>query len=884
MLRDAPTSASRPALDDVTASFSVTAAASRTTALLTRPVAVPRPPRARRLPRLPEGWPLTALFVGFPLWWVLGISAFAGILAAVLMAAVLVRRRVVLVPKGFGLWMILLAWVVVGVFLLQVDAPGAVPDSSSGRYVTWAYRLAWYLSATVALLYVGNLRKELSSERITRALSWMFLTTAAGGWLGILMPHLQFRSALELALPKGLAANAFVQLLVHPTVVQQYAGAATDTARPSAPFAYSNIWGLNFACFLPFFVYAWFGPAAGRRRLIAPFLLAWAIVPAVQSLNRGLWIALVLSALIFGVRSAMSGKIRYLVVGAIGVTLLGLVLAASPLGSLISTRLDNPTSNDTRASLGLATVTSVLEGSPAVGFGTTRDVQGSFSSIAGGATADCPLCSPPALGTQGHLWLVIFSQGVVGLVLYLSFYLYYLARGWRVRSGLATVGIVTISAHLVTMFVYDSIGTSMLAVMIGVGLIWRETHGVGPDAMDSREAQRTFGAYVGFLRRHVALLLVTALVGGMVGAAWQSTREDLVDATISVVLPDEPPALLGTQVRMTMDTEGALALDGAVLTAMSKAINRPVSPDDIFISADPNTRVLNIRYAGHSAAAATTAVNTAATALLSQRSARITTKRDQTVAVLTARANALDQVYDGYVTTLAALDKLDTRNIQSDYSRLRETRNHLVDEIGQLNARVGTLQSQTLQIGSVVTPASAKTSHDPWIVSLLSGVMLGFLAGVALAYTREMWGHRLGRGRRVYATTGLHLLSSTAEGAHAVLRTRPDSLVVAGDDSDTSLALTRHLQAVAAGGVSVRRHPARPPGVVIVASPRMRTRSLATMAERLTGCGQEVAGVVLTNAPSSSRLLTRLTRPRNTLAMRLGVPTLGRRTRTQSEV
>ncbi len=39
--------------------------------------------------------------------------------------------------------------------------------------------------------------------------------------------------------------------------------------------------------------------------------------------------------------------------------------------------------------------------SPLVGLGSTRDVQGNFNTIAGGAT-EMPPMHPPALGTQGQ--------------------------------------------------------------------------------------------------------------------------------------------------------------------------------------------------------------------------------------------------------------------------------------------------------------------------------------------------------------------------------------------------------------------------------------------------------------------------------------------------
>ena len=109
-------------------------------------------------------------------------------------------------------------------------------------------------------------------------------------------------------------------------------------------------------------------------------------------------------------------------------------VAASPLGEMLQERIDNPHSNDRRSQLVVETVQSTTAGSPVVGFGSTRDVQGSFASIAGGDTPDCPACAVPPLGTQGHLWMLVFSQGLVGAALFLSFVLVSARRAWACRT------------------------------------------------------------------------------------------------------------------------------------------------------------------------------------------------------------------------------------------------------------------------------------------------------------------------------------------------------------------------------------------------------------------------------------------------------------------
>ncbi|MBQ1066213.1 O-antigen ligase domain-containing protein, partial [Micromonospora sp. D75] len=65
--------------------------------------------------RLPTAWPLIAVFLLYPLWWVLGVSSFVFVIFAVPMVAQMRKRGPVRVPPGFGIWMVLLLWVFLSV-------------------------------------------------------------------------------------------------------------------------------------------------------------------------------------------------------------------------------------------------------------------------------------------------------------------------------------------------------------------------------------------------------------------------------------------------------------------------------------------------------------------------------------------------------------------------------------------------------------------------------------------------------------------------------------------------------------------------------------------------------------------------------------------------
>src|SRR4051794_20908491 len=74
----------------------------------------------------PAGRAFPLLFVGYPIWWLLGIAAVLPLAVAAVMALDLSRRRTIPVPRGWTLWCLFLVWVLLGALLLGADAPSAV--------------------------------------------------------------------------------------------------------------------------------------------------------------------------------------------------------------------------------------------------------------------------------------------------------------------------------------------------------------------------------------------------------------------------------------------------------------------------------------------------------------------------------------------------------------------------------------------------------------------------------------------------------------------------------------------------------------------------------------------------------------------------------------
>ena len=155
-----------------------------------------------RRPRLPVTWPLIVLFVAFPVWWLLGVSAFIWPVVAIPMLAVLIWRRQSRAPIAFIFWFAFTSWVLLSGLQLQ----------STTKIMTFSYRLALYAAAGVLFLYVYNLpRSSRLDTRVLRILTIFWMVVVAGGYAGHPAALLHFRAALH-----GSAANRAAQPAIRP--------------------------------------------------------------------------------------------------------------------------------------------------------------------------------------------------------------------------------------------------------------------------------------------------------------------------------------------------------------------------------------------------------------------------------------------------------------------------------------------------------------------------------------------------------------------------------------------------------------------------------------------------------------------------------------------
>ncbi|WP_157074623.1 hypothetical protein [Janibacter corallicola] len=771
------------------------------------------------------------------MWWILGVWQLMFFAMTVPMLRELMRYRSTLMPRGFGVWLMWLAWLLTGLFVMQVHAPGTLPDSSLTAYLPFAYRFAWYVAATVVALYVVNARPRISPEWISRVLAWFFVILVAGGLLGLAAPNLDFPSLLQAALPRGLAKQALVQDLLHVQVAQVQAFLGDPQARPSAPFPFTNEWGLVIACTLPYFVAAWWH--RGRTwRVAAVVVLIAAGIAIISSLNRGTWVAVLAMAAFLILRSAALGKVRLLALAVGLVVAAGALVLVTPLGDLVQARLDSPHSDQVRSNLGIRAATTAAQASPVIGFGTTRDVAGNFVSIAGGATAACPNCVPPPLGTHGQLWLLIFGAGFVGAGLYVIFLVGQLVRHLGTRSPTGVAALCSLLTLTITLPVYSAVGVGLFIGFVGVGVLSRE-HDAGLATI--QDITRP-------LLRRSTLVATCVLVGGAGGVMTHVALGSPVVATQRLFIPDaDLGGVPGTRAT-TLDTEAHLATSDAVVRAVAAETGAHPSTvrDRLVPSAATNTRVLILSYTSDDQDEAVRSVETASQAYLDERQSRIAAANRSLEDRLTRKRDDLTDLYR------AIYPYRSSNQNQIVWPELYKIREDL-DETDQT-----LLETKEAASGESISAAIVTRSSDPAVIRVGSGLAIGFLVGVPLILIGDRYWLRFGSRRSgpsglpipVITTVGTH----DADAAVRALRAYPPAPMVIADPAHASaMRLASSIEE------KLTRSPSPTSRAVYVVDQRSRVSRVRQMYRHHAGLGVEPLGVIVCRSTNRSR---RRRRPR----------------------
>lgn len=393
-------------------------------------------------------WPLTTGIAGYPLWWLLGIGDLVWPLLAAVMALYLAARGRghVQVPRGFGVWLLFLLWMAVSV--VQID--------TFGRLIGFTFRALLYFSATVIFIYVYNARAAITKETVGRLASQFLAIMTVGGFFGVAAPLLSFKTPLAYLLPPALRDNEFVHEMVVRRVTQFNPDAwAPGSPRPSAPFVYTNGWGYAYAIIFPIAI-AYMIESRGERRMrwLVPTILL-STIPAFLTLNRGMFIGLGVALLYIVSRAIIARNVRVLAAVA-AVSIVGaFVFSVLPTEERLSQRLETSSSTEDRFSLYIEALERTAE-SPIIGFGAPRPSE---------------TTGAPAVGTQGQIWMVMFSHGFGAALPFLGWFLLAFRHSWRLNSPMGMTMGGAMASTSVTIFFYGITNAGIMLIFMVCGAV-----------------------------------------------------------------------------------------------------------------------------------------------------------------------------------------------------------------------------------------------------------------------------------------------------------------------------------------------------------------------------------------------------------------------------
>lgn len=391
-------------------------------------------------------WPLTSLALLLPVCWVLGVRDLTWMVAAVPMAANLAANRPVRTPPAFAVWLLFVVWMLMS----------AIEIDTAGRLLGFGFRALQYVSATVVLLYVYNLAlRGVSWYRVAGALTALWVVVVIGGYLGVLFPDVVLTTPLAHVMPAGLASNEVVAEMITPAFAQQGAAELGIPSRPSAPFAYTNNWGVAYSLLLPFVLVRYSRlPRFGWRRAVLCSAIALSLFPALLTLNRGMFLALAVGLSYVGIRLALRGQGAGLASLGVLAAVTLLAVQVTPVTALLQQRLESSATNQTRL--------SVYE----------QAIDGTVSSPLFGHGAPRPAASPsePAVGTQGQFWMVLFSHGFPGAALFVLWLLLVCLMSARppTTAGLLMHAVPVMA--VLEIFYYGILGAGLIIVMVAAAL------------------------------------------------------------------------------------------------------------------------------------------------------------------------------------------------------------------------------------------------------------------------------------------------------------------------------------------------------------------------------------------------------------------------------
>lgn len=407
-------------------------------------------------PMLPA-WPLTFGLSGFALWWLTGLGDLIWLLSAAVMVHYLLARgrSHIQVPRGFGIWLI---------FLIAMFASIMMIDSG-GRMIGFIQRALMYLSITIIFVYCYQRHHNLGMIELARAFTFFWMLVVLGGAAGLIWPELEIRTPLAWVLPSSLLNNELISEMAYRRLTQFNPDSwAQLWPRPSAPFLYSNGWGLTYALLTPV-VLAYFPHARRIMRFILAVMLPLSLIPAGLSQNRGMFIGLAIAVTIIMIWALSHRRYRIALSLLAVLTLAISILVALPVLDRLLSRLETSSTTTDRFLIYREAIERTSQ-SPIVGYGAPRP------SLIDGL---------PSTGTQGQVWMVTFSHGFIAIAAFI-FVMAGLAvlcvkYAWSTANFLSITLAVAVVNAAIGMFYYSLLNTTFVIVAASAAILLKEKNG-----------------------------------------------------------------------------------------------------------------------------------------------------------------------------------------------------------------------------------------------------------------------------------------------------------------------------------------------------------------------------------------------------------------------
>ncbi len=360
-------------------------------------------------------WPLTApltdillLFLALPALWVLGLEQLAPffVLALAFLKLVLTRPKL-RVPLLARIWLLFVAWQIIS----------ATSIDRASNWFVFGKDFASYLASLFVYLIVVN---EVKTQRQFMRLLWAlvlaglaFSTIGAVFALGLLPDT--FSSLMAPVVPGFLRGSTFVQenILLREIGRSGARFGPLVYRRVSSIFLFPGAAAIALMVVIPLQVYM-LTVTRKLQRLVVLLALGLALVNFVLAASRATWVTLPAAALIFAAWRWQKGRHlpRLLVPGLVALVLAMLLATAVVTSDYLLGAAQNlfvdvrSESLIDRLDVYYATFDSLAE-HPIIGWGTPRAI---------------PYVLLAPAGTHGEYIHALYSNGIVGLALYLGVY------------------------------------------------------------------------------------------------------------------------------------------------------------------------------------------------------------------------------------------------------------------------------------------------------------------------------------------------------------------------------------------------------------------------------------------------------------------------------